>query len=291
MKILLLGKDGQVGWELQRALAPLGELIACNRHEADLEQSETLRQLVRNTMPQIVVNAAAYTAVDRAESEPDAAYAINRDGAGIVAEEATRRGLPVIHVSTDSVFSGDKRAPYLETDPPAPLSAYGRSKLAGEERVLACHRSCVVRTAWLFSAQGKSFVRTILGLALDREELRIVHDQTGSPTAAPDLAATLVAMAPRLLDGEGYGLFHCAGDEPATWFELASAAIAEAESQGAKVARLTPITTQDYPLPAPRAAYAVLDSTLIRRTHATPRLSWRSSLPRIVARLLEARIT
>ncbi|KAB2910478.1 MAG: dTDP-4-dehydrorhamnose reductase, partial [Dechloromonas sp.] len=189
MRILLLGKDGQVGWQLQRSLAPHGEVIACGRAQCDLADLERIRSIVRELRPTIIVNAAAYTAVDRAESEPDLAHRINAEAPGVLAEEAARLGALLLHYSTDYIFDGAKAAPYVEGDPTGPLSVYGRTKLEGEAAIQAAGgKSVIFRTSWVFGARGNNFVKTILRLAREKETLSVVDDQIGSPTPAAMLA-------------------------------------------------------------------------------------------------------
>jgi dTDP-4-dehydrorhamnose reductase len=285
--MVVFGADGQLGRALAETPLPAGwRLRGLARGDADITDSARVDEALSGITGGLVVNVAAYTAVDRAESEPAAAFAINRDGAGIVAAAAARRKLPVLHISTDAVFDGSKQSPYVEDDAAAPLSVYSASKLAGEAEVLAHPRSLVLRTAWLFSAQGKSFVRTILGLARQRDELGVVDDQLGSPTPAGGVAAAIMALAPRLRDGDGFGLFHYGGVDAASWYDLAAAVLAEAASQGAKVARLRPIPTSAYPTPARRPAYAVLSSARIEAVHGILPPPWRLALPEVVARLL-----
>lgn len=195
MKILLLGKDGQVGWQLQRSLAPHGDVVACGRSECDLSDADRIRSVVREVAPAIIVNATAYTAVDKAESEPELAAAINAVAPGILAEEGKRLGALLLHYSTDYVYDGLKATPYVESDPTGPQSVYGRSKLAGEEAIRAVGgKSVIFRTSWVFGARGGNFVKTILRLAREKESLNVVDDQLGSPTPAA-LIATVTGRA------------------------------------------------------------------------------------------------
>ena len=201
MNILLLGKDGQVGWQLQRSLAPHGKVVACGRTECDLADPDRLRSVIRALSPDLIVNATAYTAVDKAESEPELAFNINAEAPGILAEEALRLDAPLVHYSTDYVYDGRKETPYLESDPTAPQSVYGHSKLAGEEAIRAVGgKSLIFRTSWVFGARGNNFVKTILRLARERDSLGVVADQVGSPTPAA-LIATVSGVALAMLRG------------------------------------------------------------------------------------------
>ena len=189
MRILLLGKDGQVGWQLQRSLAPHGQVVACGRADCNLTNPDQLRSVIRAVSPRLIVNATAYTAVDKAESEPELAFKINAEAPGIIAEEALKLDAPLLHYSTDYVYDGRKESPYLESDPTAPQSVYGHSKLAGEEAIRAVGgKSLIFRTSWVFGARGNNFVKTILRLARERDSLGVVADQVGSPTPAALIA-------------------------------------------------------------------------------------------------------
>jgi len=228
MKILLFGKDGQVGWELQRALACLGELHAPGRQDIDLRDTDALRAHVRTLSPDVIVNAAAWTAVDRAESEEDAAYAVNARAPAVLAEEAARRKSWLLHYSTDYVFDGHKEGAYTEDDPMNPLSAYGRSKAAGEEAIRASGaRHLILRTGWVYG-RGANFARTILRLAREREQLQIVADQFGAPTGA-DLLADATALALHRLDNDALsGTYHVAAGGRTSWHAYARHVVEEA---------------------------------------------------------------
>ncbi len=264
MVILLTGASGQVGFELRRALAPLGPVAACDRSVLDLADPDAIRRVVREVRPALIVNAAAYTAVDKAESEPEAAMAINGRAPRILAEEARRLGASIIHYSTDYVFDGTKRGPYDEDDVPRPLSAYGRSKLEGEQGVAAAGAGYLIfRTSWIYAARGRNFMLTIQRLASERDELRVVNDQRGAPTWARLVAeATALAVAragPAL--GEHSGLYHltCAGDT--TWYEFARAVVASFPPRlDRRSVRVVPIATSEYPTPARRPQNSVLSS-------------------------------
>jgi len=290
--LVVFGGGGQLGRALAALPPPLGwRRLDIPRDRADITDAAAVAAALAGIEAGLVVNAAAFTAVDRAEAEAEAAFRVNRDGAANVAAAAAARGLACLHVSTDYVFDGAKRAPYVETDATAPLSVYGASKLAGELAVAqAASRHVILRTSWLFGAEGRNFARTILGLARCRDELGIVDDQLGCPTAAGDLAAAILAMAPRLAEAPAgdpaFGLFHCCGDRPVTWYGFAQAVLAEAAALGIKVARLRPITTADYPLPARRPPYSVLSTTRLAAVHGIDGLNWRRAVGEYVPRYL-----
>ena len=282
MNILLTGKNGQVGWELQRALLPLGRVAAFGHGELDLADPGAVRRKLDEVRPEVVVNAAAYTAVDKAESEPEQANAVNAAAPALLAQEAARRGALLAHYSTDYVYDGAKAAPYVETDPTNPLGAYGRSKLAGEEGIRAsgCDH-LIFRTSWVYAARGANFLRTILRLAAEREELRIVMDQVGAPTWARLIAeATALALRQALAERRHgrfeSGLFHlaCAGET--SWHGFASAIVAN--RRGLRVKTVTPITTAEYPLPAPRPANSRLNTGAFRARFGLALPDWRDGL-------------
>lgn len=279
MKILLTGSAGQLGRELVRSLACLGEVVACDRRALDLGDADALRPVLRATKPSVVVNAAGYTAVDRAESEPAAAEAVNGLAPGILAEEAKRCGALLVHYSTDYVFDGAKGAPYTEDDAPAPLSAYGRSKLAGERAIAAvAGRHLILRTGWVFGLHGANFMKTILRLARERDELRVVADQRGAPTWTRHLAdATALLLARR---DAAEGLFHVAAAGEATWHGYAEAIVATAAAAGLieRAPHVLPIATADYPLPARRPADSRLDCRRLARDCGIALPDWRTGL-------------
>ncbi len=283
MKVLITGANGQVGWELQRALAPLGEVVALSHAQLDLANADAIRQALRHAAPDLIVNAAAYTAVDRAEEEPALAQAVNGDAPGILAEEAQRLHAALVHYSTDYVFDGSKGAPYEEIDATNPRSVYGATKLAGEKAISAVDCAhLILRTSWVYGARGKNFLLTMQRLAREREELRVVDDQHGAPTWSRMLAeatASIVSqclhqgtVADRLRDKGG--LYHLSAAGQTTWFGFASAIVA----QGEKLPRMTPITTADYPLPAARPAYSVLANDKIARHFGIRLPDWQHSL-------------
>lgn len=288
MKILVLGSQGQVGWELARSLLPLGEVIALTRAEADLTQPDSLRAAVRSHQPALIVNAAAYTAVDKAESEEDLAYTINAAAPGVLAEEAKRCNALLIHYSTDYVFDGTQSRPYVETDLPNPQSVYGRSKLAGEQAIAAVGADhLILRTSWVYGARGHNFMRTILRLAAERETLRIVADQTGAPTWSrwiADATAHVARLAYQKIGNGDFsaGIYHltCAGST--TWHGFASAIIEQYRAlhpaSTLAVRGITRIATAEYPLPASRPANSHLDHTRLLNEYGVAAPHWRHAL-------------
>lgn len=276
-RILLTGKNGQVGWELERALAPLGEVVACDRAALDLADAGRMRAVVRAAKPDIIVNAAAYTAVDKAEAEPDAAMAANGTAPGILAEEARRTGALLVHYSTDYVFDGSKPGAYSEDDRPNPINEYGRSKLAGEQAIAAAGgRHLILRTSWVYGQRGHNFLRTILRLAGEREELKIVDDQTGAPTWSRLIAeATALMLAQR---EPPQGLFHLTSAGAATWCGFARAIVESTAAQRPRQPRLAPCTTAEYPLPAARPANSRLDCGRLARETGLALPDWQAAL-------------
>ncbi len=279
MKILLTGCAGQLGRELKRSLASLGELVACDRHQLDLGQPETLRDTVRAVAPTVIVNAAAYTAVDKAESEPAMAEAINATAPAILGEEAKRLGALLIHYSTDYVFDGTKLAPYTESDNATPLAAYGRSKRNGELAIAASGaRHLILRTSWVYGLHGANFMKTMLRLGRERSELRVVGDQIGAPTWARHLADVTALILAR--DDVAGGLYHLAAAGETSWHGYAEAIFAEALAAGLleKTPLVHRITSADYPLPAPRPGNSRLDCSLFRRDFGLALPDWRTGL-------------
>ncbi|HBI69428.1 MAG TPA: dTDP-4-dehydrorhamnose reductase [Massilia sp.] len=295
MKILLLGKDGQVGWELQRALAPLGELRMLGRAEADFDQPESLRAQVRAFAPDVIVNAAAYTAVDKAESDADSAQRVNALAPGVLAEEAAACGAWLVHYSTDYVFDGSKAAPYAETDATAPLSVYGRTKCEGEERIRASGaRHLILRTSWVFAARGGNFARTMLRLAKERDALNVIADQHGAPTSA-ELIADATALALHRIMGAGAagsalsGNYHLVAAGATTWHGYAQYVIEQAMAHGAVLKagpqQVQPIATEAYPTPAARPRNSRLDTQLFQTTFGLQMPDWRHHVNRLIAEL------
>lgn len=280
-RILLTGIGGQVGWELQRTLQPLGEVVACDRQRLDLADPDCLRAVLRETKPTIIVNPAAYTAVDKAESEPELAQAINGTAPGILAEEAKRLDALLVHYSTDYVFDGAKTTPYVEDDPTAPLGTYGRSKLAGEAAIQASGcRHLIFRTCWVYGARGHNFLRTMLRLARERDELHVVADQHGAPTWSRMIAeTTTVALALAHRDGQ-QGTYHLAAAGATTWHGFASAIVVEANTRGI-LDRATPvrrIASADFPTPTQRPANSRLDCGRLREDFGLQPPDWETQL-------------
>ncbi|MDP3843863.1 MAG: dTDP-4-dehydrorhamnose reductase [Oxalobacteraceae bacterium] len=272
-RILLTGKTGQVGYELERSLQGLGEIIALDRSQMDLANLDQVRDVIRQIKPNLIINPAAYTAVDKAESEPDLAMRINGEAPGVMAEEAKKLGAAMIHYSTDYVFDGTKTTPYLETDPTCPINVYGVTKLAGEQAIQAAGiPHLILRTSWVYGMRGNNFLCTILRLAQEREELRIVADQHGAPTwcrTIADTTAHIVALAKGAQDAQEWwqersGIYHLTAQGQTTWFEFTQAILENAAI--AKKSVLIPITTQEYPLPAKRPTYSILSCERLMNT-------------------------
>jgi dTDP-4-dehydrorhamnose reductase len=282
MRILLTGSSGQVGRELLRALAPLGEISAPARDQLDLASPDAIVRAVREAAPDLVVNAAAYTAVDRAEAEADLAMQVNGRAPGILAEEAARRGAPLIHYSTDYVFDGTKPGPYTEDDVPAPLNAYGRSKLAGDRAVMQANPAHLIfRTSWVYAPHGKNFLLTMLKLSKERNELRVVDDQRGAPTTAALIADCTAGVLQRVAaDGrlarlrEFAGLYNLTASGATSWHGFASAIL---KSTGSPIPVL-PIPTEAYPTPAMRPRNSVLDTSKLARTFGVVPADWKAGL-------------
>jgi dTDP-4-dehydrorhamnose reductase len=293
MRILLFGGNGQVGTECRRSLAPLGELVVATRNGqlqdgtacemADFDRPAALADLIGRIAPDVVVNAAAYTAVDRAESEPDAAFRANAEAPRRIADACARRNALLLHYSTDYVFDGRGTRPYRERDPTAPLGVYGTSKLAGEQAVRdSGARHMIFRTAWVYATHGSNFLRTMLRLAAERDELRVVADQVGSPTPAVLIAdvSAKVLQRPPLQSGT----WHLTASGDTSWCGFAEAIIDGAHARGLIERRpqITPITTADYPTPAARPAYSVLDTSALQRDFDLCLPSWQDGLGNIL---------
>lgn len=293
MKILLLGKDGQVGWELQRSLAPLGQLTACGREEANLEDLQHLRELVRKAKPDVIVNAAAYTAVDKAEADTEKASRINAEVPQVLAEEAKRLNAWLVHYSTDYVFNGSKASAYVEDDPTDPLSAYGRTKLEGERAITASGcRHLTFRTSWVYAARGGNFAKTMLRLAREREKLSVISDQVGAPTGA-DLLADVTAHAIRTAQGRPgvSGLYHLVASGETSWHGYASFVIDFARRAGVEIRvpadAIKPIPTSAYPLPAKRPHNSRLATAKLREAFDVSLPDWQQGVTRMLTEILE----
>lgn len=292
MRIAVTGSTGQVARALVERGPALGiDVVAVGRPQLDLVQPDTVAPALRAAAPDVVVSAAAYTAVDRAESEPEIAEAVNARGAGAVAAAAAALGVPIVHLSTDYVFSGDLDRPYREDDPTGPVGAYGRSKLAGEIAVAAATPNYVIlRTAWVYSPFGANFVKTMLRLAQTRDVVNVVADQHGSPTSAFDIADAIVEVCLNLAehprDERLRGIFHLAGTGYTTWAEFADAIFTASHAQGGPSARVERIATAAYPTPAKRPSNSQLDCGKLRAVQGVQLPNWRSSLEACIGRLV-----
>ena len=298
MKILLFGKGGQIGWELQRSLAPLGEVIALDSAGdpaaqwcGDFKNLPGLAATVRTVAPDVIVNAAAYTAVDKAESEPDLARTINALAPGVLADEAQKLGAWLVHYSTDYVFDGSGTAPWRETDLTRPLSIYGQTKREGELAAVRCARHLIFRTSWVYAARGDNFAKTMLRLAQERETLSVINDQIGAPTGA-ELLADITAHALRSVQSRPdlAGLYHLAADGETSWHGYARHEIEYARLRGVpiKVApeAVLPIAATAYPLPAPRPLNSRLDTTKLRAAFGLVLPPWQQGINRLLDELL-----
>jgi dTDP-4-dehydrorhamnose reductase len=305
-RILLVGKNGQVGAELQRLLAGSSELLALGRQELDLTRFESIRRVIRRFQPQVIVNAAAYTAVDQAESDEAAAHAVNAEAPGVMAEEAKSIGAALVHYSTDYVFDGLKTDPYKEDDPTNPINVYGKTKLAGEQGIQNVGGLYLIfRTAWVYGTRGKNFLLTILRLATQREELRIVADQIGAPTWSREIALATTTIITRewkrcqgvLPFSQSSGIYHMTAGGQSNWWEFAKAIVEEVRHvpDGAAwltaatsghpliIKRISPIATAEYPTPARRPAYSVLSNLRLQQTFDVHLPDWRTQLHAVVA--------
>ncbi|MGE6568330.1 dTDP-4-dehydrorhamnose reductase [Shewanella vesiculosa] len=287
MKMLLVGKNGQVGSSLVDQLNTLTDitLLALDRVQLDITDTTKVDQLVAEFQPDIIINAAAYTAVDKAEQEQQLAYAINRDGPCNLAVAAQKIDATIIHISTDYVFSGDKSGSYSETDDTQPQGEYGRSKLAGEKAVAAaCAKHVILRTAWVFGEHGNNFVKTMLRLAKTRDTLEVVADQFGGPTYAGDIASAIVSIAKQIASNNpAYGIYHYSGFPQVSWHDFAQSIFTIAQNQGFlnQAINVNKISTQDYPTPVKRPANSRLDCDKIHKTFGIQQSDWQTALKRI----------
>jgi dTDP-4-dehydrorhamnose reductase len=281
LKILISGKTGQVAIELQKHLTGLGELIVLGRDQLDLSQPENIRARVRAHKPDLIINAAAHTAVDQAENEPGLAFAINATSPGVLAEEAAALDIPLIHYSTDYVFDGSKPAPYTEDDAPNPLGVYGKSKLAGEQAIAATGaRHLILRTSWVYSTHGKNFLLTMQRLLQERPELRVVADQIGAPTWAGTIARSTRALIERWQAGEAgaWGTYHLTAQGETSWFGFTQAIAEHLSAQGKSCATLEPIPASAYPTPAARPQNSRLDCSRLAREWNVTQPDWQTAL-------------
>ncbi|MDR3455271.1 MAG: dTDP-4-dehydrorhamnose reductase [Rhodoferax sp.] len=296
MKILLLGKNGQVGWELQRSLSVLGELVALDRHSpdlcGDLANLQGLAQTVRTVRPDVIVNAAAHTAVDKAESEPELARTLNALAPGVLAQEAAKLGALLVHYSTDYVFDGSGTRPWTETDTPAPLGVYGQTKLEGERLIAAtCPRHLIFRTSWVYGARGSNFAKTMLRLAQERERLTVIDDQTGAPTGA-DLLADVTAHAIRsvLQQPQQAGLYHLAAGGETSWHGYAKYVIAQAQTAQSTIkivaTAVDPVSTSAFPTPARRPHNSRLDTAKLQAAFGLSLPPWQQGVARMLTEIL-----
>ena len=296
MKILLFGKGGQVGWELQRSLAPLGELTALDFDSADglcgdFSNLAGLAATVQKLAPDVIVNAAAYTAVDKAESEPELARTINALAPGILADEAQRLGAWLVHYSTDYVFNGSGNKPWLESDVTSPLSVYGQTKLEGEQAVTRCAKHLIFRTSWVYAARGANFAKTMLRLAKERDQLKVINDQIGAPTGA-DLLADVTALTLRSVQSqpELAGLYHLAAGGKTSWFDYAKLVIEYARRAGQPIRVLSEaiesIPTSVYPTPAQRPLNSQLDTQKLQAAFGLKLPEWQNGVERMLAEIL-----
>lgn len=285
--VLVLGGTGQIGYEVVRQLAWLGPVVAPTRQDADLERPDVIRDLVRRTKPGVVVNAAGYTAVDAAESDVEACNRLNVELPALLATECRRAGALLLHFSTDYVFDGTKRTPYLETDEPRPLNVYGASKLAGERAIASAGGAhLILRTSWVYAARGRNFALTMLRLAREREVLSIVNDQVGAPTSAPAIASgvsdILRSFSARDLRGESEaasGVYNLTAAGSTTWYEFAKEILAADPRRFEQIVRdVRPVTTSDYPTAARRPAYSVLDNAKIASRFGVRLANWPAQL-------------
>ena len=286
MKILITGQHGQVSQELQQRLQDLGELIVLGRDQLDLADADHIRQQVRAHRPGLIINAAAHTAVDLAESEPDAAFAINAIAPGILAEEAKALGIPLIHYSTDYVFDGSKPAPYTEADMPNPLGVYGQSKLAGEQAIAAVGGDyLILRTSWVYSSHGKNFLLTMQRLLQEKPQMRIVADQIGAPTWAGSIANSTRALIERWQAGEAgeWGVYHLTAQGETSWFGFAEAIGEHLRNQGKACAELEPIASSAYPTPAKRPLNSRLDCSRLQQQWHVSQPQWQDALRECLA--------
>jgi dTDP-4-dehydrorhamnose reductase len=293
MRLLIAGWQGQIARGLVEAAPGCPDVKACavGRAALDICEARSIERALSQIQPSIVINSAAYTAVDKAETDAERAFALNRDGAKMLAEAAARRGIPIIHISSDYVYDGRKREPYIEDDPPHPMTVYGRSKLEGEAAVREANpRHVVLRTSWVFSPTGRNFVKTMLTQAVDQSRVRVVEDQRGSPTYAPHLVAAILELARQLSadkDADGpWGVYHAAGTGTTTWLGLAEEVFRRSAAIGGPTAAVDPIGSADYPTPAERPANSQLDCSKLEQTFGLRLPAWQDGVAECVERLV-----
>ncbi len=286
MKILITGAQGQVGQEF--VALNRSDLICLSRSECDITDLPNLKSAIKRYQPNFIINTAAYTAVDKAETEIDLAYQINRDGVANLAMLCKQHNIPLIHISTDYVFDGNKKSAYLETDLPNPQSVYGASKLSGEQALIQLHEQYIIlRVSWVFGQFGKNFVKTIIRLAKEREELKIVADQLGCPTSAHSIAEVALTIVEHINQGKtSWGVYHYCNLKPTNWFEFAQKIVAEAKKyKSLAVQNMIPITTADYPTPAKRPANSVLNCQKFQAEFGIISANWERELAKVVRTL------
>lgn len=294
MKLLVIGNKGMLGRDLQSRLQNAGYVTkGLDIDELDITQPDDIFPHLEPFRPDLVINCAAYTAVDKAEAEPELAFAVNRDGPTNLSDACKKLGIPLVHVSTDYVFNGNAKRPYREDDPPNPIGVYGESKWAGEEAVRSrLKEHLIVRTSWLYGVHGNNFVKTILKLARDKEELTVVADQEGCPTWTGDLSDALLALVYRInkdRTGIKWGTYHFCGSGTASWYDFAQAIVDEAsQRESFKATHVSPIATSDYPTPAKRPKWSVLDCSKIERVFGIRRRHWREGLRLMLEELYTA---
>lgn len=290
MKILITGSGGQLGREFVKQAEGLGfEPLAMNHADLDITRLDQTRKTIADLTPDMVVNASAYTNVDGAETHTEAAYAVNREGPAHLAAACSAFAIPLIHISTDFVFDGQKKTPYLESDPVSPLSIYGKSKAEGEAAVrTALQQHLIIRTSWLYSEHGHNFVKTMLNLGRERDRLSVVADQYGCPTGAADLAGAILAMAKKIITGDKirWGTYHYCGEGTTTWHKFSETIFKLAASyENLKIRQVKPITTDQYPLPARRPPYSSLDCSLILDQFGVQAMPWEQSLATVIGKM------
>jgi dTDP-4-dehydrorhamnose reductase len=287
MKVLVTGAHGQVGWELSRGGARKGfDILALDRATLDITDQSAVNRQVSGSSASLVVNAAAYTAVDQAESEPGLAFAANRDGPAHLASACAKAGIPLIHISTDYVFDGYKKGPYVEADPVSPVGVYGESKTAGEEEVRSrLPNHIIIRTSWLYGVQGKNFVKTMLRLGRERDLIQVVEDQYGSPTYAADLAEAIMRIAAQIRENRqiAWGTYHYCGKGVTSWYGLAKEILSMAKQYTSlRVKTIEAISTAEYPTAAKRPLNSALDCSLVEKTFDIHPKPWRESLAQMI---------